>query len=80
MFVLTSLEISNALTSLTVSCTSLSILVKKWAIVMEFDSSGKKDARFPGIVGEVTSTSLNMKNPAMKEIYSFTTSNAMIRH
>lgn len=49
-------------------------------MVIEFDALGRKDARLSGRAGEVISTSLNMKNSAMKEIYSLTTSNAIIRH
>jgi hypothetical protein len=42
MLVLTSLEISNALISPMVSCTSPSTFMRKWAIVMEFDAFGKR--------------------------------------
>lgn len=80
MLVLTSLEISNALTSLIVSWTSPSAFMRKWAVVMEFDTLGKKDGRRSGKVVEVISTSPNLKNSAIKKMYSFTMSNAMIRH
>ena len=54
--------------------------MRKWAIVIEFDAFGRKDARCSEPVGEVTSMSPNSKNPAIKDMYSFTMSNAMILH